>query len=65
MITFVAALIVFLLAFSALAVGLFFRRPPLRRNCGHPVECRCASEGKERSEFCVEGSGPAGDRCRK
>lgn len=63
--TFLAALLVFLLAFAALAVGLFFRRPPLKRNCGNPVECRCAAEGKERAEFCGETSDPKADRCTR
>ena len=63
--TFLAALVAFLLAFAALAVGLFFRRPPLKRNCGNPVECDCAADGRRPEDFCAKDSDPSTDRCRR
>ncbi|WP_305045452.1 hypothetical protein [Geoalkalibacter sp.] len=39
---FFAAWIVFLAAFAGLGVGLFFRRPAMRRGCAATGEdCRC------------------------
>lgn len=45
---FVAALILFLLAFAGLAVGLIIRKRGLRGGCGHAPgrdqNCRCEAE---------------------
>lgn len=45
---FLAALILFLLAFAGLAIGLIVRRRGLRSGCGHTPsaehDCRCEAE---------------------
>lgn len=45
---FAAALIVFLLSFTGLAIGLIIRQKGLRSGCGHTPnkehDCRCESE---------------------
>ncbi|KIH76146.1 hypothetical protein SAMN05660860_02490 [Geoalkalibacter ferrihydriticus] len=65
MTTFFAAFLLFLLAFVALAVGLFFRRPPLRRTCGDPDDCKCADEGRQPSEYCSRDGAAGPDRCSR
>ncbi|MDO3378703.1 hypothetical protein [Geoalkalibacter halelectricus] len=64
MTTFLAVLLLFLLAFAALGLGLFFRRPPLRRRCGEPDDCKCADEGRRPEDYCGREDGDEADRCR-
>lgn len=42
---FALALLVFVLAFAALGIGLFFRRPAMRRTCAATGEnCHCDAQ---------------------
>lgn len=42
---FLAALLIFLMAFAGLGLGLFFRRTPMRRGCAATGDdCRCEAQ---------------------
>ena len=60
---FLMVLLAFLFTFACLGIGLLFRRPPLRRRCGEPLDCHCAAEGRPPAEYCSRENEGSQDRC--